>query len=131
MPNSLATFMWRRPQNNVVLVATTHKRPGRGSDGTSTRVVACIINKLWAKISQKRLLYNVRDPPEIGGGSSENWKESTVTLRTQIVFKFERNIIKNYPPRILTEEEFLYIKLACLCLLIIFSIMSVIWIIEA
>ena len=61
-PNLLATFMWRRPLNSVVLVVATHRRLRRVSDGTSTRVVAYIINKLRAKISQKRL-YNVRDPP--------------------------------------------------------------------
>ena len=63
--------MWRRPLNNAVLVAATHKRLGRASDGTSIQVVAYMINKLRAKISQKRL-YNVRDPPGIGRGSSEN-----------------------------------------------------------
>jgi len=44
------------------LVAATHRRLERASDGTNTRVVACIINKWRAKISQKRI-YNVRDPP--------------------------------------------------------------------
>ena len=34
--NSLAAFMWRRPLNNAVLVAPTHREPIRVSDGTST-----------------------------------------------------------------------------------------------
>ena len=48
--------------NSAVFVATTHRRLGKASDGTSTRVMAYMINKWRAKISQKRL-YNVRDPP--------------------------------------------------------------------
>ena len=100
------------------------------SDGTSTQLVACIINKWRAKINQRRL-YNVRDPLGIEGSSSKNWKESTIALRTEIVFKFERNIIKNYPPQTLTEEEFLYIKLSYLCPLIIFFITIVVLVIES
>ena len=38
--NSLAAFTWRIPLNNTALVAPTHKRPVRVSDGTSTQVVA-------------------------------------------------------------------------------------------
>jgi len=57
--------MWRKLLNSAILVVATHRRLGRASDGTSTQVVACIINKWRAKISQKRL-YNVRDPPGIG-----------------------------------------------------------------
>jgi len=37
--NSLAIFMWRRPLNNVALVAPTHRGPVRVSDETSTQVV--------------------------------------------------------------------------------------------
>ena len=37
--NSLAAFMWRRPLNNTVLVAPTHRGPVRVSDGTSNQVV--------------------------------------------------------------------------------------------
>ena len=83
--------MWRRPLNSVVLVDVTHRKLGRAFGGTSTLVVACIINKWRAKISQKRL-YNVRDPPGMGGGSSENLK-STVTQRTEIVIKSKKNIL--------------------------------------
>ena len=100
------------------------------SDGTSTQLVTCIINKWRGKINQMRL-YIVRDPLGIEGSSSKNWKESTIALRTEIVFKFERNIIKNYPPQTLTEEEFLYIKLSYLCLLIIFFITIVVLVIES
>ena len=74
------------------------------SDGTSTQVVACIINKLRVKISQKRL-YNVRDPPRMRGGSSENLK-SIVTQRTEIVIKFKKNVLKNYSPQTLPRKNF-------------------------
>ena len=74
------------------------------SDGTSTEVVACIINKWMVKISQKRL-YNVRDPPRMRGGSFENLK-SIVTQRTKIVIKSKKNILKNYSPRTLPRKDF-------------------------
>ena len=59
--NSMAIFMWRRPLNSVALVAPTHREPMRVFDGTSTQVVAWIIDKWRAKIVQ-RGIYNVRDP---------------------------------------------------------------------
>ena len=57
--------MWRRPLNSAVLATTTQKRPEKVSDGTSTQVVAQMINKCRIKIVQMEL-YNVRDPPWIG-----------------------------------------------------------------
>ena len=59
--NSMAIFIWRRPLNSVALVAPTHREPMRVFDGTSTQVVAWIIDKWRAKIVQ-RGIYNVRDP---------------------------------------------------------------------
>ena len=59
--NFLAAFMWRRPLNSADLAITTHRRPERMSDGTSTQVVAQMTNKCRIKIIQKEL-YNVRDP---------------------------------------------------------------------
>ena len=38
--NFLATLMWRRPLNSIVLAAPTHKGSRRVSDGTSIQVVA-------------------------------------------------------------------------------------------
>ena len=58
--NSMAIFMWRRPLNSVALVAPTHREPMRVFDGTSTQVVAWIIDKWRVKIVQ-RGIYNVRD----------------------------------------------------------------------
>jgi len=86
--------MWRRPLNSTILVAATHRRLGRASDGTNTRKVTCIINKWRAKISQRRL-YNVRDPPGTRESSSENLK-NTKTQKTEIVIKFKKNILQNY-----------------------------------
>ena len=95
--------MWRSPLNNVALAAATHKRLGRASDGTSIRVMACIINKWRARINQKRI-YNVRYPPGIGIG--EIYRENTVTTRTKIVSKFKRNILKDHSPRTLPRKAF-------------------------
>ena len=58
----LATFMLRRPLNSATLATTTHRKPERVSDGTSTQVRAQIINKCRIKIAQREL-YNVRGPP--------------------------------------------------------------------
>ena len=57
--------MWRRPLNSAVLATTTHRKPKRVSDGTSTQVGTQMINKCRIKMVQKEL-YNVRDPPWIG-----------------------------------------------------------------
>ena len=59
--NSLAAFMWRRPLNSAVLVASTHKGLVRVSDRTGTQAVAWMIDKWRAKIIQREI-YNVRDP---------------------------------------------------------------------
>ena len=82
--------MWIRPLNSTVLVAATHRRLGRASDGTSTKVVARIINKLRAKINQKRL-YNERVPSRTVIQEKIE-RENTVATRTEIVSKFKRNI---------------------------------------
>ena len=80
--------MWRRPLSSAILVAATHRRLRKASNGTSTQVVACIINKWRAKISEK-MLYNVRDLPGTrGGGLAKNLK-NTVIPRTEIVIKFK------------------------------------------
>ena len=105
--------MWRKPLNNAVLVAATHRRLGRVSDGISIQVVACIINKLRAKISQRRL-YNERDP--LGTGIHEEiGRENTVAIRTEIVSKFKKNIFKDHSPQILPRKDFL--DIFCLSLL--------------
>ena len=82
--------MWKRPLNSIVLVAVTHRRQGKASDGTSTKVVARIINKLRAKINQKRL-YNERVPSRTVIQEKIE-RENTVATRTEIVSKFKRNI---------------------------------------
>ena len=79
--NSLAAFMWRRPLNSVALAITTHRRPRRVSDGTSTQVVAQITNKCRIKIVQEEL-YNVKDPPWI----EEREREKEKTVAFKIVF---------------------------------------------
>ena len=58
----LAAFMWRRSLNSAALTTTTHRKPKRVSDGTSTQIRAQVINKCRIKMVQREL-YNVRDPP--------------------------------------------------------------------
>ena len=48
----------------MALVATTYREFGKVADGTSTRVVTCMINKWRAKIDWEEV-YNVRDPPRM------------------------------------------------------------------
>ena len=60
--NPLAAFMRKKPLNNTVLVAATHRRLGKTADRTSTQVVTCMINRWRAKINWKGI-YNVRNPP--------------------------------------------------------------------
>ena len=57
--------MWRRPLNSIVLAAATHKKLKKVSAGTSTQVIAQMINKCRIKMVQKEL-YNVRDLPRRG-----------------------------------------------------------------
>ena len=57
--------MWKRPLNSAILATTTHRRPEKVSNGTSTQVVAQMINKFRIKMVQEEL-YNVRDAPWIG-----------------------------------------------------------------
>ena len=58
----LATLMWRRPLNSIALATTTHRKPGRVSNGISTQVKAQMIDKGRIKMIQKKI-YNVKDPP--------------------------------------------------------------------
>ena len=60
--NFLVALMWRRPLNCATLATPTHRGPEKVSDGTSTPIVAQMINKCRTKIVQREL-YNVRDPP--------------------------------------------------------------------
>ena len=83
--NVLTALMRKRPLNSVVLVVATHRGFGKVADGTSTRVMTCMINKWRAKIDWKEI-YNVRDPPRMGdrklGGreKKENTGETCMIL---------------------------------------------------
>ena len=58
--------MWRKLLNSAALTTTTHRRPERMSDGTSTQVVVQMIDKCRIEMTQREL-YNVRDLPWIKG----------------------------------------------------------------
>ena len=72
--NILAVLMRKWPLNSAVLAAVTHRRPGKVVDGTSTRVMTCMINRWGAKIDWKEI-YNERDPPRMGIESEQKEKE--------------------------------------------------------
>ena len=92
--NFLATLIWRRPLNSVVLTIPTHKGPERMFDETSTRVVAWMINKWRANII-RRELYNVRNPWQTGDQKRE--RERTVAIK--IVFVIcSIDLYLNLPP---------------------------------
>ena len=61
----LAAFMWRRLLNSAVLATATHRKLKKGSNGTSTQVIAQMINKWRIRMIHEEL-YNVRDLPRIG-----------------------------------------------------------------
>ena len=52
--------MWRKPLNSVILTTATHKKIKKVPDGTSTQVIAQMINKCMIKMVQEEL-YNVKD----------------------------------------------------------------------
>ena len=60
--NVLAALMRKGPLNSVALVTATHRGFGKVADGTSTRVMTCMINKWRVKIDWKEVS-NVRDLP--------------------------------------------------------------------
>ena len=60
--NVLTALMRKWPLNSAALVAATHRGFGKVADGTSTRVMTCMINRWRVKIDWKEV-YNVRDPP--------------------------------------------------------------------
>ena len=66
--------------NSAALVTATHRGFRKVTDGTSTRVMTCMINRWRVKIDWKEV-YNVRDPPRIGDHTKreeERKKEETV-----------------------------------------------------
>ena len=61
--------------NSAALVAATHRGFGKVADGTSTRVMTCMINRWRVKIDWKEV-YNVRDPPRMEDcGKERRWRE--------------------------------------------------------
>ena len=69
--------MWRKHLNSVVLVTTTHKKPGEVSDGTGTQVVSQTVDKCRVKMIQREL-YNVRN--HLRERDQGNSREETVAI---------------------------------------------------
>ena len=59
--------MWRRHLNSEILVTTTHRKPGKVSDGTDTQVISQTIDKCKVKMIQREQ-YNVKNPLRKGIG---------------------------------------------------------------
>ena len=96
--NVLAALMMKGPLNNMALVAATHRRFEKVADGTSTRVMACTINKWRVKTDWKEV-YNGKDPPrmehhEKGIGREKKEKTAIVCM-----------VLKNYENLVLKVEE--------------------------
>ena len=77
--------MWRRPLNSTVLATATHRKLKKVSDGTSTQVIAQMINKCKIKMINKckikmiqEELYNVKDLSR--RGNEKNSRRDTVAL---------------------------------------------------
>ena len=51
--------------NSTTLVAATHIKLKKATDGTSTQIATCVINKWRAKINGNEV-YNVRNPLGMG-----------------------------------------------------------------
>ena len=49
--NVLATLMEKGPLNSVASVTATNRRWGKAANGTSTRVVTCLINRWKVRIN--------------------------------------------------------------------------------
>ena len=72
--NILAALMMKGPLNSMSLVAATHRRFEKVADGTSTRVMACTINRWRVRIDWKET-YNGRDPLRIGDCEKRTGRE--------------------------------------------------------
>ena len=71
--------MRKWPLNSITLVAATHRKLEKATDGTSTQVAICMINKWRAKINGKEI-YNVRNPPRMGDQKIERKKTIVVCI---------------------------------------------------
>ena len=73
----LTAFMWRKPLNSTALATTTHRKPKKVSNGTSTQIRNQMTNKCKIKLVQMEL-YNVRDLP--WGRDRKNQERNTVAI---------------------------------------------------
>ena len=78
--------MWRRPLNSTVLATATHRKLKKVSDGTSTQVIAQMINKCKIKMIQEEL-YNVKDLSR--RGNEKNSRRDTVALQSVMILNFD------------------------------------------
>ena len=96
--NVLAALMMKGPLNSMALVAATHRGSGKVADGTSTRVMACTINRWRVRIDWKEV-YNGKDPPRMRDcekGRRREKKEKTAAVCM---------VLKNHENLVLKVEE--------------------------
>ena len=86
--------MWRRPLNSTVLATATYRKLKKVSDGTSTQVIAQMINKCKIKMINKckikmiqEELYNVKDLSR--RGNEKNSRRDTVALQSVMILNFD------------------------------------------
>ena len=96
--NVLAALMMKGPLNSVALVAATHRGFGKVADGTSTRVMACTINRWRVKIDWKEI-YNGRDPPRMGDREKGTKREKKEKIAAVCM------VLKNHGNLVLKVEE--------------------------
>ena len=60
--NVLAALMGKKPLNSVASITATNRKWGKAADGTSIRVVTCLINRWKVRINWEGL-YNIRIHP--------------------------------------------------------------------
>ena len=96
--NVLAALMMKGPLNSMSLVAATHKGFRKVTDGMSTRVMACTINRWRVRIDWKEV-YNGRDPPRMGDREKERKREKK-EKKTAVCM-----VLKNHGNLVLKLEE--------------------------
>ena len=97
--------MWRRPLKSTVLVIATHKKLKKVSDGTSTQVIAQMINKCRIKMIHEEL-HNVRDLPRTKGTGKT--LEGTLQQSNLYLYSVSTDLYERESPR--TGNLFIFVS---------------------
>ena len=84
--NALTPFMWTWPLDSATEATAAHKASEGVTDGTFTQVWAWMTNKCRKMMGQKKkMIYNIRDLPQEGGGTPRKWGEMRIHIFGQWV----------------------------------------------